>query len=470
MQLQKLAVAAAVGIALGFPAYLISRSAGPPTRSTGGNFPAESSCAMAGCHGGDLNSGPGSVAVTIDGEPIDQYRYEPGTTVAVVVTVAEAGMMRWGFQATARSDDGCVQAGRFGVSGDPNVQIVTDAATPQGCEGSTIEFPEHNFPKTGGNGASFEFEWTAPSSGFGAVRIAAAGNAANGNGNRTGDNIYAVEARIEPAGGLPPKPAISAGGVLLANLNPQIAKVSPRAIASVFGADFSDQTVLAPNVEADGTVSTRLGGSCVEVQGERSPLFAMLPTQANFQVPENISVNESVEVVVISNCDGPLEMRSEPQFVGSELHSPGFFVFPQFGGDNGANPIAALHGGGPDVVAPAGLFADTADQAFFPAAEEEFVSLFMTALGPTNPILDSGEILEVTNPGEVAPVTFPVEVSIGGITLAPADIFYVGLAPCCAGLYQAVVKIPAGIGPGNHEVIFRINDIATPPGPFVTVE
>lgn len=465
MQLRKLVAAVTIGIALGLPTYLISRSSGPPTRSTGANFPGERSCAQAGCHGGDLNSGPGSVAVTIDGQPLDQYRYEPGTAVSVVVTVSEAGMSRWGFQATARSEDGCVQAGRFGVTGDPNVQIITDAATPEGCEGSTIEFPEHNFPKAGGSGASFEFEWTAPSSGFGAVRFAAAGNAANGNGNQTGDNIYAVEARIEPAGGLPPKPAISGGGVLLANLNPQIAKVSPRAIASVFGTDFTDQTVLAPNVEADGTVSKRLAGSCVEVQGERASLFAMLPTQANFQVPENISVNESVEVVVIGNCDGPLETRSEPQLVGSELHAPGFFVFPQFNGTDGANPIAALHGGGPDVVAPDGLFADTADQMFFPAAEEEFVSLFMTALGPTDPIFNAGEI-----PGVDAPVTFPVEVSIGGIELAQDDIFYVGVAPCCAGLYQAVVKIPAGIGPGNHEVILRINDIATPPGPFVTVE
>jgi|GEM_PF-447240 len=465
MQFRKAAAAAAVGLVLGFPLYLISEVMGPETRSTGGNFPGERSCARSDCHGGDLNSGPGSIAVTFDGKPLSEYRYQPGRTVPVVVSVAEAGKVRWGFQATARDEDGCLQAGRFGVTGDPNVQIVTDVATPEGCSGGTMEFPEHNFPKAGGDGAEFSFEWTAPRDGFGLVRFAAAANAANGNNMRTGDNIYAIEAAIEPVGGLPAQPAISAGGVLMANLNPQIKKVSPRAIASVFGSDFSDQTVLAPAVESDGTVSKRLAGSCVEVQGERAPLFAMLPTQANFQVPENVGVNTSVDVVVIRNCDGPLEMRSEPQFVGSQLWAPGFFVFPQFGGADGANPIAALHQDGVNVVAPAGLFADTAAQAFSPAAEGEFVSLFMTALGPTDPIFDAGEI-----PGVVAPVTFPVEVSIGGITLAPADILYAGLAPCCAGLYQAVVKIPEGIGPGNHEVILRVNDFATPPGPFVTVE
>src|SRR5690606_16099069 len=128
------------------------------------------------------NSGPGSVAVTIDGQPLSEYRYRPGQTVPVVVTVSEAGKNRWGFQATARSDDGCLQAGSFGVSPtESRVQIVTDVATPQGCSGSTIEFPGHNFPKSGGSGASFEMVWTAPAEGFGPVRFAAAGNAANGN-------------------------------------------------------------------------------------------------------------------------------------------------------------------------------------------------------------------------------------------------------------------------------------------------
>ncbi|MBI1353654.1 MAG: hypothetical protein GC160_04855 [Acidobacteria bacterium] len=467
LRLDRAAVAAVVGLFFGFPLYLVSEPTGPESRSTGGNFPNESSCARGDCHGGTLNSGPGSVSITIDGQPASQYRYQPGATVPVVVTVSDPTKVRWGFQATARSADGCLQAGTFGVSpNEQNVQIITDVATPQGCSGSTIEFPEHNFPKAGGTEASFEFRWTAPADGFGLVRFAAAGNAANGNNQKTGDNIYSVEASIEPQGGLPPQPAISAGGVVLANLSPQIAKVSPRAIASVFGADFTDQTALAPEVDANGNVAKKLGGSCVEVDGERAPLFAMVPTQANFQTPENVAANgESVQVVVIRNCDAALETRSEPQLVESQLWAPGFFVFPQFGGAEGANPIAALHGGGPNVVAPQGLFADTPTQTFSPAAEGEFVSLFLTGLGPTDPPFAAGEI-----PGEVASVTFPVEVSIGGVALAPADIFYVGVAPCCAGLYQAVVKIPEGVGAGNHEVVFRINDVETPPGPFVTVQ
>ena len=36
-----------------------------------------------------------------------------------------------------------------------------------------------------------------------------------------------------------------------------------------------------------------------------------------------------------------------------------------------------------------------------------------------------------------------------GIELPAGDIFYVGAAPCCAGLYQLVVKVPETLGPGN---------------------
>ncbi len=465
-KLNKAFAAAAIGLTLGFPLYLISEILGPVPRSTGGDFPGESSCARSDCHGGDLNSGPGSVAVTIDGQPMDQYNYRPGTTVPVVVTVMEAGKIRWGFQATSRSDDGCLQAGSFAVSSDDSVQILTDAAFAAGCPSSTIEFPEHRFPKDGGNGASFEFSWTAPPAGFGPVRFAAAGNAANGDDENTGDNIYSVEARIEPEVAALPAPEISAGGVLLANLDPAIPAISPRAIATVFGEELSNQTVLEPDLDDAGNVATRLGGSCIEVGGERAPIFAILPTQANFQVPDTTSgAGESIEVTVIRNCDGDFEARSEPALVPSDEWLPAFFVFPQFEGEDGANPIATLHGGGPDVVAPEGLFEDTAEQRFFPAEEGEFVSLFMTGLGATDPAFAAGEI-----PGVAAEVTEPVEVSIGGIMLTPDDVFYVGVAPCCAGLYQAVVKIPEGIGPGNHEVRFRINDVETPPGPFVPVE
>jgi hypothetical protein len=104
------------------PVYLISRETGSPgptgleLRRTGGNFPGERSCIDADCHLGSTNSGPGSVSVTANGLPLNQFNYSPGETVPIVVTVAQQGRVRWGFQATARTENGCSKAGEMALS------------------------------------------------------------------------------------------------------------------------------------------------------------------------------------------------------------------------------------------------------------------------------------------------------------------------------------------------------------------
>jgi hypothetical protein len=83
------------------PLYLLSEELGPPARKTGGNFPGEESCANADCHGGVANSGNGSVSISLNGLPLQEYRYTPGETVPVAVTVSDPGRVRWGFQIPA---------------------------------------------------------------------------------------------------------------------------------------------------------------------------------------------------------------------------------------------------------------------------------------------------------------------------------------------------------------------------------
>ena len=50
------------------------------------------------------------------------------------------------------------------------------------------------------------------------------------------------------------------------------------------------------------------------------------------------------------------------------------------------------------------------------------------------------------------------------------DVFYAGIAPCCAGLYQIVVRVPDGLPDGNHEVRAMVDGVSTPSGPFITVK
>ena len=82
-----------------------------------------------------------------------------------------------------------------------------------------------------------------------------------------------------------PGPQISSGGIILATGTPVVGQVSPLSIFTIFGQEFAPEgtLVLQPELDAGGGVAANLGGTCVEIDGERSPLFAVLPTQINGQ-------------------------------------------------------------------------------------------------------------------------------------------------------------------------------------------
>ena len=161
---------------------LFAYSAGPDPGVNGvtpGN-----TCNQSGCHNSfALNSGPGSVS--IGGLPAT---WTPGQTYPLTVTVT--GGVRYGFQFSAVNNATTAQAGTL-LAASPNdarVQIIT---------GGGIQYAEHNsFPNTSG---TFNFRWTAPANaGIGAVRFNVAGNAANGDGNNTGDRIFTTLAIVSP--------------------------------------------------------------------------------------------------------------------------------------------------------------------------------------------------------------------------------------------------------------------------------
>ena len=69
------------------------------------------------------------------------------------------------------------------------------------------------------------------------------------------------------------------------------------------------------------------------------------------------------------------------------------------------------------------------------------------------------------HPDGLARVTGVTGVRIGGFELPPQDILYVGAAPCCAGLYQIVVRTPADLPTGDHPVIIGVDGASSPMGP-----
>jgi uncharacterized protein (TIGR03437 family) len=429
---------------------------------------------VAECHGGIANSGPGSVEITVGDRPIGDYLYAPGETVELRVTVRDGQQgpsPRWGFQLTARASEGCATPGTFSPAGDNFVLLQGDTASSGPCAGQEARFVTHKFPKAGANafagGATFAVNWTAPAADVGPITFAAAGNAANGNNQSTGDRIYTNATAVGAQQAGSPGPAINAGGVAIANLLPSVAGVVPNAIISIFGQSLAPNGTardVQPEDLVDGKLPTQLAGVCVEVNGQPAPILAVRPNQLNVQTP-TLSALGPVAVEVVTECGSPNPNRSGPEMAVAQSLAPAFFV-KSFSDPEGGNPIAALHGGGPAEVGDPGLIPGAT-----PAEPGEFISLFGTGFGLTQPVVEAGEIPQTVLPPEGgAPVQGVVSVSIGEIPVPPEDVFYVGVAPCCAGLYQAVVKVPEAAQDGDLPVVLTIDGVSTPGGPFVTVQ
>ena len=256
----------------------------------------------------------------------------------------------------------------------------------------------------------------------------------------------------------PSAPRIPADGIVLATGPPAVNRISPNAIISVFGQDLAPQGTLAtrPTLNPAGRVAVNLAATCLEIGGKRAPLFYVDPTQINAQVPHDLAPGEA-ELTVIRGCETANEQRSAAASATVAAVSPAFFnVLSNL---DGRNPLVALHGGGPDLAGAPDLGA-----AYTPAEPGEFVTLFGTGFGATEPPLETGQI-----PGEAVRLANAVAFTFGGIAVPPEDVFYRGASPCCAGLYQFTVRVPADVPDGDATVTATVQGVSTPEGPYLTV-
>ena len=201
-------------------------------------------------------------------------------------------------------------------------------------------------------------------------------------------------------------PLISWNGIALATGTPVVRRISPNALVSVFGRYFAPEgtRALTPELNAAGGVADNLAGICLEIAGERVPLFAVFPHQINAQAPHGLTPG-TARFAVIRGCGTPGEQRGYTEPVAVFPASPAFFNFVS--NPDGRNPVVALHGGGPALVGPPGAVAGA---ALTPAAPGEIVTLFGTGFGPTDPALETGRI-----PGVQAPLAGEVSFYFGSL-------------------------------------------------------
>ena len=202
--LRKIAAAAA------FAGALQAHSTGPDPRYSGA--PGDNLGACAFCHRGQApNAGPGSVKISLPNGNV----YTPGVTQRVTVQVSDPQQRRWGFQLSSRlkSNPASGQAGDLTPT-DGFTQVICENFNPKPCPaGALTQFIEHTLAGTRAGttgGASFQFDWTPPAAGAGNVVLYVAANAANGDGDLTGDHIYTSSLEVAAAESTPPPPQIPA--------------------------------------------------------------------------------------------------------------------------------------------------------------------------------------------------------------------------------------------------------------------
>ncbi len=259
-----------------------------------------------------------------------------------------------------------------------------------------------------------------------------------------------------------PTPTIGTGGLTGAGLSvPSVNALSSNGIASIFGSNFGAGPTFRKVGTADlvgGGVPTNFAGICVEVSGTRAPVFGASDTQINFQAPL-LNPGQTVTVKVISSCDTAGQTTSNGVTAPAQAASPEFFYFVV--NANGKNPVAATDSVSGSGLAVSSLFPGS---GFSPATPGQYVTVYATGFGLTNPSIGAGVFF-----AGLAPVEGTVRVLLNGQALPDANVLYAGATPSSPGLYQLNLLLPADTPNGDLPLVIEVAGIPSPSGAFLTV-
>jgi uncharacterized protein (TIGR03437 family) len=420
---------------LTLPILLLAFSVGPDPRHTGA--PGDQTCARSGCHTGTaVNGGGGRVELQLPGG----LTYVPGQKqrIAVVITDGNATTRNYGFQATARlgSNEANGQAGTFSLVGRDLILCVdgrerTGASCPSTA---ALEFISHG--DASNRTGRFEFDWTAPATDVGPVKIYVAGNAANGNGAATGDRIYTANVTLTPAasgGGNRPVITSSGGVVNGASFSPGVVAGS---WTTIFGSNLASALKTWDGlIDAQGNFPTAIDGVRVTIDGLPAFINFISANQINVQAP---ALTRTGMVPVVVTTPGG---TSETVMANVVREAPGLFLFTQ-------SPVrypAVVRATDGRFIAPTGLFPGVTTE---PAKPGDILLLFGTGFGPTTPAVVPGRVFSGAAP--LADLS-ALQVRIGGMSVVPS---FAGLSG--SGLYQFNVTVP-NLPDGNHRIEMLIN-------------
>jgi uncharacterized protein (TIGR03437 family) len=219
---------------------------------------------------------------------------------------------------------------------------------------------------------------------------------------------------------MPQSPVLNASGVV--NAATFLPKISPGALASIFGVNFA-----SGNVGATGTsLPTVLGPVSVTVNNRKAPLLFLTPTQVNFQVPWETELGNAIISVSVNG------LISNSVSVPVLTAAPGLFVLPS-GQAVVQNSDFTLNGPGN------------------PAKAGSTIIAYLTGSGPVSPAIASG----ARAPADpLSVVTSDKGAAIGSTA---ATVSFAGLAPGFVGLLQMNIVVPSTLAAGDYPLTITIH-------------
>jgi uncharacterized protein (TIGR03437 family) len=213
-------------------------------------------------------------------------------------------------------------------------------------------------------------------------------------------------------------PSFTSAGIV--NAASYVGGLVPGSLATLFGKGLS---IVNGAVLAGG--KTSLSGTSVTVGGIPAPLVSVVnqsgQEQISFQVPFELQGSTTTAVAVTNNGSS-----STAANVPVLVAQPGIFAVVL---SPSGTTAAVIHLNG-QLVTPQNR-----------AQAGEYVSLFLTGLGPLQPGVATGAL----GPIPPAMTTMPVSVSVGGVG---CNVIFSGYAPENVGLYQINFQVPSNAPSG----------------------
>jgi uncharacterized protein (TIGR03437 family) len=221
-------------------------------------------------------------------------------------------------------------------------------------------------------------------------------------------------------GALQAPPQVSPGGIVSA-ANYATTPVAPGGVISIFGTRLSDGTAAAQVLP----LPTMLDGTMVTITGKTGgngsetltmPLYYTSDGLLNALMPYGVDLNANQQLLVQRDAT---------------------YAAPVYVNVAAAQPAVFMANGGPLITDTDGKLINAQN----PAHAGQVIVIYCSGLGAVNTPVDDGAAASTAD-ATVNPVT----VNIGG---KDAAVYYAGLSPSSAGLYQVNVTVPSGTPTGD---------------------